>query len=57
MAPTIQKILIPTDFSVRSDHAIDYGAALAATLKASIHLLHVIEEPFVGWDLSSLEPL
>jgi nucleotide-binding universal stress UspA family protein len=54
MNPTIRKIVVPTDFTARADQAVDYAAALATTLEASVHLLHVIEEPFVAggeWDL------
>jgi nucleotide-binding universal stress UspA family protein len=54
MTPTIQKIVAPTDFTVRADQAVTYAAALATTLKASVHLVHVLEEPFVAggeWDL------
>ena len=54
MTPTIQTIVVPTDFTARADRAVDYAAALARSLKASVHLVHIIEEPFfVGgeWDL------
>ena len=54
MTPTIQTIVVPTDFTARADRAVDYAAALARSLEASVHLVHIIEEPFfVGgeWDL------
>jgi universal stress protein A len=50
MTPNIQKILVPTDFSPQSDAALDYAAALAAAMKAVVHLVHVVEEPFMGGD-------
>ena len=44
MTPTINKILLPIDFSVPSDRAAGYAAALARSLGASIHLVHVLED-------------
>lgn len=43
-----RKILVPTDFSEGSRHALDYACTLAERLDASICLLHVIEHPFVA---------
>lgn len=42
----ITRILVPTDFSETSDAALDYAKELAATLGASIHLVHVFEDPY-----------
>jgi nucleotide-binding universal stress UspA family protein len=47
MTPTIQKILLPIDFSVPSERAAGYAATLARSLGASVHLVHVLEEPFM----------
>jgi nucleotide-binding universal stress UspA family protein len=44
----INVILVPTDFSAASDRALAYACALADTCGASLHLLHVIEDPFAG---------
>jgi nucleotide-binding universal stress UspA family protein len=41
----VRKILIPIDFSTVSEQALYYGCHLAASWKASIHLLHVNEAP------------
>ncbi|HLG22747.1 MAG TPA: universal stress protein, partial [Candidatus Manganitrophaceae bacterium] len=41
--PSIQKILVPTDFSRDSDQALDYAAVLAEKFKAEILLAHVME--------------
>lgn len=41
-------ILIPTDFSESSDAAVAYGCSLAKKLKATVHLLHVVENPHLG---------
>ena len=43
MNPTITQILVPVDFSPHSDFALTYGAALAVRLRASLHLVHVLE--------------
>jgi nucleotide-binding universal stress UspA family protein len=45
--PAIRRLLVPVDFSAGSDAATGYAAVLGAALGASIHLLHVLEEPFV----------
>ena len=47
MTPTITRILVPTDFSATSDAALDFAKTIAATFGASLHLLHVFEDPFV----------
>lgn len=38
---TIDKVLVPTDFSDFSKPALTYGCAIAARFKAELHLLHV----------------
>ena len=48
MTRTISRILAATDFSAASDRAIDYASALASQFGASVHLLHVVEDPFVA---------
>jgi nucleotide-binding universal stress UspA family protein len=47
MTPTIRKILLPTDFSEPSRRAVEYAASLAKSLDASVHLIHVLEEPLM----------
>ena len=47
MTPTITRILVPTDFSETSDAALEWAKTIAGTLGASLHLLHVFEDPFV----------
>src|SRR3954469_17063523 len=48
MTPTITRILVPTDFSAPSDAALDFAKTIATTFGASLHLLHVFEDPFVA---------
>ena len=39
----LDKILVPTDFSEHSTKAVRYGADLAATFGAELHLFHAVE--------------
>jgi nucleotide-binding universal stress UspA family protein len=42
------RILVATDFSQASDAALDYAKGLAATLGASLHLVHVVDDPIAS---------
>ena len=44
---SLKQILVPTDFSDASQVAVRYGRALAEAFGSSIHLLHVLEDPFI----------
>ena len=44
---TIKTILVPTDFSAASAHALEYARDIADTFGASVHMIHVLENPFV----------
>ena len=46
MKPVIRRILVATDFSPASESAVDYAALLALALWPSVHVIHVVEEPF-----------
>jgi nucleotide-binding universal stress UspA family protein len=46
MAPSVTKILVPTDFSESADAALAYAKTLAGCLGASLHLLHVFNDPY-----------
>ncbi len=48
MNRTIARILVPTDFSATSDTALGYAITVAKQFGASLHLLHVVDDPFVG---------
>jgi nucleotide-binding universal stress UspA family protein len=43
----IKKILVPTDFSSASRHALTYACTLADTLGAELCILHAIESPYL----------
>ncbi len=43
--PVFSRILVPTDFSRRSEAAVDYAIELARRMHAQLTLLHVIPEP------------
>jgi nucleotide-binding universal stress UspA family protein len=41
-----KRILVPTDFSAPSDAALEYARAVARRFGASLHLLHVAQDPY-----------
>jgi nucleotide-binding universal stress UspA family protein len=42
----VKNILVPTDFSEGSAEAVRYAFDLAASLGATLHVMHVLENPF-----------
>jgi nucleotide-binding universal stress UspA family protein len=44
MFPRIRRILVPLDFGPSSDHTLGYARALAIDFRASLHLMHVVED-------------
>jgi universal stress protein A len=48
MTPHFKKILVATDFSTASGNVIDYARLLSQRFGASLHVLHVIEDPLVA---------
>src|SRR5437867_6175806 len=44
---TLKQILVPSDFSEASEAAVKYGRAFAQQFAASLHVLHVMEDPFI----------
>jgi nucleotide-binding universal stress UspA family protein len=51
MKIVLKNLLVPTDFSDKSEAALTYGVALATTFGATLHLLHVLEA------VAGVEPL
>jgi universal stress protein A len=49
----ITSILVPTDFSDTADAALDYAFVVAERFGATVHLLHVIDDPFVAGGLTA----
>ena len=42
----LKNVLVPTDFSETSDSALRYGKALAGAFGATLHVVHIVEEPY-----------
>jgi nucleotide-binding universal stress UspA family protein len=43
----LKRILVPTDFGETAAVALRYGRALSEAFGASLHLLHVLEDPLI----------
>src|SRR5262245_34819718 len=58
MTESLNRILVPIDFSAHSDKAIRYATTLAKQFGAHLTLLHVIEDPFVtgAWQSQTFVP-
>lgn len=41
-------LLVPTDFSASADTALDHAVSMAGRFQASLHLLHVVNDPGAG---------
>jgi nucleotide-binding universal stress UspA family protein len=48
MNALISRILVPTDFSETADQALEYARMLGAHVGASLHVLHVVQEPLLA---------
>lgn len=48
MTPAPTSIMVATDFSPPSDEALEYGRMLAEHFGASLHLVHVSDDPAVA---------
>ena len=42
----LKQVLVPTDFSETSDSALRYGKALAGAFGATLHVVHIVEQPY-----------
>ena len=60
---SLKKVLVPVDFSDTSDIALRYGKALAGAFGATLHVIHVVQEPYAqpwaveayGFSMASLQ--
>ena len=52
----VKIILVPTDFSPASKQALEYACNLADMLDASLHIIHVLEDPFTSGAFSGYAP-
>ena len=43
----VKTILVPTDFSDASASALEFARALAEAFRSTLHLLHVVQDPYV----------
>ena len=50
------RILVPTDFSDTSDAALTYARTLADSLGASLHLVHVFDDPYGDALVAEMSP-
>jgi nucleotide-binding universal stress UspA family protein len=53
MLKVITRILVPTDFSQPSEHALNYARDLAHQFHASLHLLHFVNRPLLAERLAA----
>lgn len=50
----LKQIMVPTDFSETSEVALKYGRALAEAFSASLHVVHVIPDPYTQpWSIEA----
>ena len=48
MFPQFKTILVATDFSQTSEHALEHARALAISFGGRLHLLHVVPDPMIA---------
>jgi universal stress protein A len=58
MAEPFTHILVPVDFSVHAEKAVNYATTLAQRFGGTGELLHVVEDPFVSgaWSADAFTP-
>jgi nucleotide-binding universal stress UspA family protein len=58
MTESLNRILVPVDFSAHSERAVRYATTLANRFGARVSLLHVVEDPFVtgAWQAEAFVP-
>ena len=58
MTESLNRILVPVDFSAHSEKAVRYATTLANKFGARVSLIHVVEDPFVtgAWQSEAFIP-
>ena len=56
MPSDLARILVPSDFRAPADGAVTFAKTLAQTFGASLHVIHVLEDPTMD-DIASAERL
>ena len=58
MTESLNRILVPVDFSAHSAKAVRYATMVANKFAARVTLLHVVEDPFVtgAWQAQAFVP-
>jgi nucleotide-binding universal stress UspA family protein len=58
MTESINRILVPVDFSAHSEKAVRYATTVANRFGARLELVHVVEDPFVtgAWSSEAFVP-
>ena len=58
MPEQITHILVPVDFSVHAEGAIEFAVTIAQRFGGTVELLHVVEDPFVSgaWSAEAFTP-
>jgi universal stress protein A len=58
MTESLNRILVPVDFSAHSQKAVRYATTLANKFGARVSLIHVVEDPFVtgAWQSEAFIP-
>ena len=56
MAIPFRRILVPTDFTPLSDHALDWAIDLAASVGASVTVMHAYAIPLVAFPDGAVVP-
>ena len=58
MTESLNRILVPVDFSAHSEKAVRYATTLANKFGARVSLIHVVEDPFVtgAWQAEAFVP-
>jgi hypothetical protein len=55
---TIRHVLVPVDFGALSAKLVDFARVIGGSLHADVHLVHMLEQPFIPrGPISSFSPI